>query len=63
MAAVTFNTFRKEQMRKQLKTALIALCNLPHALVSNCMRRAAARAEHARRPPAPRPQSRSTNAS
>jgi hypothetical protein len=63
MAAITFNTFQKQQMCKQLKAAVIALRNRPHAFASNWIRRAAAEAEHARRLPAPRPPSRSTNAS
>jgi hypothetical protein len=52
MAAITFRAFQKEQMRSQLKAVLIALRKLPHAFASNWMQRAAAEAEHARRPPA-----------
>jgi hypothetical protein len=54
MAAITFSTFQKEQMRRRLKAAVIVLRKLPHAFVSNWMRRAAAKVEHARRLPASR---------
>jgi hypothetical protein len=54
MAAITFSTFQKEQMRRRLKAAVIALRKLPHAFASNWMRRAAAKVEHARRLPASR---------
>lgn len=54
MAAITFSTFQKEQMRRQLKAAAIALRKLPHAFARNWMRRAVAKVEHARRLPASR---------
>ena len=55
MAAITFNTaHQKEQVRKQLETALAAYREMLDAFVSNQMRQAAAEAEHARPRQAPR---------
>jgi len=49
MAAITFNTaHQKEQVRKQLETALAAYREMLDTFVSNQMRQAAAEAEHAR---------------
>jgi len=48
MAAITFNTAQKEQVRKQLETALAAYREMLDTFVSNRMRQAAAEAEHAR---------------
>jgi hypothetical protein len=49
MAAITFNTaHRKEQVRKQIETALAAYREMLDTFVSNQMRQAAAQAEHSR---------------
>lgn len=49
MAAITFNTaHQKEQVRKQLETALAAYREMLDTFVSNQMRQTAAEAEHAR---------------
>jgi len=49
MAAITFNTaYRKEQVRKQVETALAAYREMLDTFVANRMRQAAAEAERAR---------------
>ncbi len=54
MAAITFNTaHQKEQVRKQVETALAAYREMLDTFVSNHMRQAAAEAEHARPRQAP----------
>jgi hypothetical protein len=49
MAAITFDAaHQKEQVRKQLETALAAYREMLDTFVSNQMRQAAAEVEHAR---------------
>ena len=49
MAAISFNTaHQKEQVRKQIETALAAYREMLDTFVSHQMRQAAADAEHAR---------------
>ena len=55
MATITFNTtHQKEQVRKQIETALAAYRNMLDTFVSNQMRHAAAQAEQSRPRQTPR---------
>ena len=63
MATITFNTtHQKEQVRKQIETALAAYRKMLDTFVSNQMRHAAAQAEHVRSKQVPGTASSSKNA-
>jgi hypothetical protein len=63
MAAITFNTaHQKEQVRKQLETALAAYREMLDTFVTNRMRQSAAEAEHGRPRQSPDPTSTSKSA-